>query len=75
MLDQVFQDVGHHLYIRRLPGPCPRLLPGFYLQFPWDLQISEGETFQKPNRKNNEIMNNVKTVKNLNEFANLVQQF
>ena len=30
-LDQVFYDFGHNLSLRRLPGPSPRLLPGFYL--------------------------------------------
>ena len=51
---QVFTDFLHNLYIRRLPGPSPRFLLGFYPYLPRDLQDSEGKTYQKPIRKNNE---------------------
>ena len=50
-----FAGCWHNLYIRRLPGPSPRLLPGFYLYFLGDFQDSEGRTYQKPIRKHKEI--------------------
>ena len=37
-----------------LPGPSPRLLPGFYRYFRGDFQDSERKTYQKPIRKNKE---------------------
>ena len=49
-----FHSCWHNLYIRRLPGPSPRLLPGFYPYLPPDFKDSEGKTYQKPIRTNKE---------------------
>ena len=56
--DQILTGFWHNLYIRRLPGPSPRLLPGLYPYFRGDFQDSEGTTYQKPIRKNKENINN-----------------
>ena len=52
--DQIFTGFWHNLYIRRSPGPSPRFLIGFYPYSPGDFKDSEGKTYQKPMRKNNE---------------------
>ena len=39
------------MYIRKLPGPSPRLPLGFYHHLLWDLQDLERQIYQKPIRK------------------------
>ncbi len=60
--DHNLTDLGHDLYIWRLPGPSPGFLPRFYLYLPWNLQFLEGKTYQKPIRKKQEnICNPIKS--------------
>ena len=54
MKHQIFSGFWHNLYIRRLPGPSPRFLLGFYPYSHRDFQDSEGKTYQKPIRTNKE---------------------
>ena len=58
----MFSGFWHNLYIRRLPGPSPRFLLGFYPYLPRDFQDSEGKTYQKPIRKNKEKNKNHITI-------------
>ena len=49
--DQMFMGFWHTLYIRRLPGPYHRFLPGCQPSLSEDLKDVQRKTYQKPNKE------------------------